>query len=435
MIFAVANYLNFSGVVGSEMFSCLFYAVQILAVELMLIVNLPKQGRFRLRLITSSLAFLAISMPVFWVVSLAVPSFGYLSVFLLSFCMMLFWVDTGFWKVLFCCAVASTIQNFAYSIGVCASMLCGVYPDYVTNIRTAFIQVPVYVLAVVIMAGIGGMRIRGDEHFGVERISMVIISLISSVIIFLVQHNAQSFETENFLLLKLVFICSDVMSLMLLFDLQKQSRLKQENAILEKIIAQEGKQYELEQKTINIINLKCHDLKHQINALKELPQEERNDNISEIEKSVLIYDSIAKTGNTALDVILTSKGILCEQYKITLTYLVDGKKLDFMETMDIYSLFGNALDNAIEAVSHAPSDKRVINLMLSTRSDFICIHTENYCGDKLAFSDELPRSTKGNDEIHGFGLKSIRFIAEKYGGVMNVSVKGDIFCLDVLFPV
>ena len=55
------------------------------------------------------------------------------------------------------------------------------------------------------------------------------------------------------------------------------------------------------------------------------------------------------TGNHALDVILTEKSLICKQKEIKLTCMADGKQLAFMQTTDLYSIFGNLLNNSIEA--------------------------------------------------------------------------------------
>lgn len=72
--------------------------------------------------------------------------------------------------------------------------------------------------------------------------------------------------------------------------------------------------------------------------------------MDEIEKSVSLYDANVKTGNTVLDTILTEKSLLCYKKGIILSCVADGENIAFMEDADVYSLFGNALDNAIEAV-------------------------------------------------------------------------------------
>ena len=103
---------------------------------------------------------------------------------------------------------------------------------------------------------------------------------------------------------------------------------------------------------VDLINRKCHDLKHQIAALRRISdRREREESIQALEQSVMIYDSVVKTGNDILDTVLTEKSLLCESRGITLTCVADGDCLDFMDGVDIYTIFGNALDNAIESVT------------------------------------------------------------------------------------
>ena len=62
------------------------------------------------------------------------------------------------------------------------------------------------------------------------------------------------------------------------------------------------------------------------------------------------------------------------------------------------------------------------------------IHIENYCEEELRFQNGLPLSTKGDANYHGFGLKSIWHVVEKYGGNIVVSFENRIFSLDTIFP-
>ena len=54
---------------------------------------------------------------------------------------------------------------------------------------------------------------------------------------------------------------------------------------------------------MDIINIKCHDLKHQIGMLENMDSSERKEAIKELQRAVIIYDSIIKTGNDTLDLI------------------------------------------------------------------------------------------------------------------------------------
>ena len=156
----------------------------------------------------------------------------------------------------------------------------------------------------------------------------------------------------------------------------------------------------------------------------------------EIEHSVGIYDAMVKTGNEALDIILTEKSLRCVANGITMSCVADGKKIAFVKDSDLYALFGNALDNAIEAVLKVEeTEKRIIGLVLYERNGFVTLNVNNaYSGD-VKVVNGLPVTTKSNHRLHGFGVKSIRLIVEKYGGEMDFSAKDGVFSLCILIPV
>ena len=96
--------------------------------------------------------------------------------------------------------------------------------------------------------------------------------------------------------------------------------------------------------------------------LRSETSEEKAHYLDAMEQEIRSYEAQNKTGNEVLDTILTSKSLYCQQHGITLTCVADGAALDFMDTMDLCSLFGNALDNAIESVEKLPdSEQRLIH--------------------------------------------------------------------------
>ena len=107
-----------------------------------------------------------------------------------------------------------------------------------------------------------------------------------------------------------------------------------------------------------------------------IPEREREDYLDEIERSIQIYDSTItiETGNEVLDTVLTEKSLYCEQHQITMTCVADGSKLGFLDGVDVYAIFGNALDNAIESVSKVPEpEKRLIAVSVWSRSGLLLI--------------------------------------------------------------
>ena len=67
-------------------------------------------------------------------------------------------------------------------------------------------------------------------------------------------------------------------------------------------------------------------------------------------------------------------------------------------------------------------------------NQFVLIRVENYLEESLRFANGLPVTTKGGRDEHGFGLKSIRYLAQKYGGSMMAAVEEQWFILKVMLP-
>ena len=221
---------------------------------------------------------------------------------------------------------------------------------------------------------------------------------------------------------------------------QKQKlKAQQALSLQQQIWKQQRAQYELSRKNIEVINRKCHDLKHQVSALRSvIPEREREDYLDEIERSIQIYDSTItiETGNEVLDTVLTEKSLYCEQHQITMTCVADGSKLGFLDGVDVYAIFGNALDNAIESVSKVPEpEKRLIAVSVWSRSGLLLIQVENYFEGTLAFEDGLPVTSKEDKDYHGFGIKSIRYAVEKYDGCMGIYPENNLFLLRISIPI
>ena len=215
------------------------------------------------------------------------------------------------------------------------------------------------------------------------------------------------------------------------FNITENDEMHYEVSLMEEILHREKEQYKLSKETIDLINVKCHDLKHQINALRAGSSDKT---LKDIEESVMIYDSSVKTGNDVLDVILTEKSLYCVKNNIRLQCMANGKDLAFMDSMDIYSLFGNALSNAIESVSKIEEDKRFIALNVTSAGNMLSVHMENYYEGEIVFENGLPKTSRDTG-YHGFGVKSMSYIVKKYNGYMNMSAESGVFTLDIVFPV
>lgn len=206
---------------------------------------------------------------------------------------------------------------------------------------------------------------------------------------------------------------------------------------MQNILDMQYANYQISKKTVDMVNQKYHDLKHQINILREeFGSKDALEYLDKMQSEIEAYEAQNKTGNKILDTILTGKSLYCQQNHIELTVVADGSLLNFMDIMDISSLFGNALDNAIESVGVIPDrDKRLIHLTISRQKSFVRIRVENCYGGELDFQNGLPETTKKDRNYHGYGLKSIQSTVQKYNGSVTIEAKDGWFELRILIPV
>lgn len=210
--------------------------------------------------------------------------------------------------------------------------------------------------------------------------------------------------------------------------------LKNEIATVRQLWAQDKRQYEIAKENIDIINIKCHDLKHKIRALRS--SEATDEELSEIENAVEIYDSTVHTGCAPLDVVLTEKSLICTKRNIKLTCMADGSRLSFMSEFELYSLFGNMLTNAVNAVCDMEDeDSRVIDLTVTNNAGFIMINCINYFSGEIVMNGNLPKTSSGNIAEHGFGMKSMSMLVKKYGGEMCFTAENGVFDLKIALPI
>ena len=239
---------------------------------------------------------------------------------------------------------------------------------------------------------------------------------------------------EVFYIRTLVDLCGFV----ILYAQQEQARRLASNLELASIDAQlksQHQEYLQSKENLDSIGRLAHDLKHQIAALRaQVDPEHMAAGFEQLEASVQQYSAQQHTGNPVLDVILTAKTHTCADKGITFTAVADGKLLDGMSSMDIASLFGNALDNAIEATSKlSDPEKRLIRLALYRQGQFVVLRVENYYDSALKTDTEGNlRTTKKDTRSHGFGVKSIRHIVQQYGGEVTIRTKDHWFTLPAL---
>ena len=215
-----------------------------------------------------------------------------------------------------------------------------------------------------------------------------------------------------------------------------ENKVRTELEAVQMVLETQYQQYKMSRETIDIINYKYHDLKHQIQVLRsETDADKRNAYLNQMEEEIRLYELQNKTGNKVLDTVLTTKSMYCDKHGISLTTVADGSLLDFMETMDICSVFGNAMDNAIESVLKlSDKEKRLIHVTVSRQKSFLMICFENYFEGALESVEGTIRTTKRDEGYHGYGIKSIQYTIQKYGGAVNIKTENNWFEMKIIIP-
>lgn len=158
--------------------------------------------------------------------------------------------------------------------------------------------------------------------------------------------------------------------------------------------------------------------------------------IATLLNDVSSYERIVNTGNDVLNGILTEKIKLAEKLGIQIEIFIDLSQADFLEDFDICTLFGNALDNALEACSCLPENicRRIV-LRSQIAANHLKISIINSCSEIGPFINGLPQTTKPDQKSHGIGLRNIQHTLKKYHGTLSLDTsQPEHFVLNMLIP-
>ena len=352
------------------------------------------------------------------------------------------------WTALFCCTAGYAVQNFASGllellwtleigtgVELTAQMDLGRIP--LNALCSVVVYLPFYLLIA------RRLSRRGLEEINEPALLAVMVVVALGVIGFdLVIKNLTEYQGIPVYLvtaLRCVHGLLCAMTYALEYELLVSRHLREEAATTERVLAERERQYEASRQSIEAINIKCHDIRHQIRHL-QAPGDGAVDAaaLADIAREVDVYDCSVRTQNDALDTILTEKRLVCAREGITLSVVADGAALGFMSAAEIYSFFGNALDNAIEAAEKIEdAERRSISVVVRRAAGVVSIHVENRFAPGAApvtGADGLLATSKKDQVNHGFGVRSMRLTVERYGGTLATLVQGDTFHVNAMIP-
>lgn len=358
----------------------------------------------------------------------------------LSICLLcdVSWKDAGF-----CCARAFVLAEFAASLQWQLNVWLAINFPHSNLLTFAAVMIIVYLICYpgywILERGHipqdASMNVGSKELLGAAAIALA--AFVISNLSFIMPDTPFSSATSSILYVRTLVDFGGLVMLVTQMEKREELRMRSENQIMNVMLQRQYDQYRMSIDNIELLRREFHDLKHYMIAIRaEEDPQKRDQYLEEMEQAILNQEALTNTGNRVLDVVLTTKSTYCSQKGINFTCLADGSLISFMHVKDICSIFGNALDNAIECVSQFDDpEKRLVTLSMFQKNRFLMIQFENYTETVLELdSNCLPRTTKGNTQYHGYGLKSIQAAAQKYGGSMTLQSKDNWFTLSVLIP-
>lgn len=228
---------------------------------------------------------------------------------------------------------------------------------------------------------------------------------------------------------------------------EKEKLLSERNVFLEnqdKLIKEkEEAKYQSYQKSVELdeqVRRINHDLMHHFNYLlscEDLPKQAR-DYINNLKNVVVSSTAYFDTGSSILDLILEEKKSECDKLGVKFKVIGDLSEGVKLEPASLSIIFGNLLNNAIEAVKKIPEDRyrSIDSVFYQEPNKKFYLKISNTAEAKdIKIKDEKIETTKDNKEYHGIGLDSVRKEVEKYKGFMRFFVNNDIFTVEIIVPV
>ena len=414
-------------------YDCYGFLIELLLVQAAFLWKAPKKSLFPVRLVCSLIVYLLFALAIYqfpfqgWANLIRYTLLFLFTFLIIHFCFSFSWREIVFYEV-----AAYGVQHLTY-------ILCSLlYTIAACNLSYGGIA---HYLLFSLISGLLCMFLSNvllkNNRYPLTNSNLILSSAVILSITIIISYIPVMYLAQDSIARIICNIYASIcciLALFLQFGLLVQTRWKQEAAFAEQLLQMERKQYELTKNTIDLINAKSHDLKKQISLLRQSPDSLTTEKaLADMEHAVSNYDNTANTGNKTLDLILSQKLLQAANQNISITYMVNGTDFDFMDTIDLFSLFGNILDNAIESVLQIENEEhRVIDLTSNHQGQFLILRCDNYFTHELIFSNGLPVTSKTDKDYHGFGLKSIQMILEKYHGTLSITTEDDIFHLFIM---
>lgn len=322
-------------------------------------------------------------------------------------------MGTGLWDFLFQAALGILFQSKNFIVPGTAESLAGIW------------------LVRLIMLG---LAILLAEREKTASISMQLISAVAVLGLFgTVTLSQQTIlplrddQTGTWVILSMVLIFS-----VLFYRLGRQREMEQEIAQLKQEQSEIlERDYQALSRTYENNATLYHDLHNHIETIYQcLTQGDIQEAIrycEDLRSPAREISQTVWTGDKAVDCLISSKIALAEQKQIKTKVNIEYPHNTNIRSIDLTTVLGNLLDNALEAADMAPNELRFVNLTIRRINAMLIIKTENGCGHPPAENEGKLLTSKTDKTVHGWGLRSVQTAAERYDGAITTIYKDGVF--------
>lgn len=368
------------------------------------------------------------------IVSNVLSMLSFLSIFVISLVGIFLSFKSNFWVCILCGISAYLTQHIFFRVRMLTLSLLQEY-----GVDFEWVNYCYYwgeLIAVNIICWFCTARsLQKRGNFKINNKRLLLVALLSVVVVNFLNTVSMSYSfTMPFVPLLSFYLYALLDCVILLYCLYENIYVKtieDEVKTVQTLWQEDRKRYEIAKNSMDLLNMKIHDLKYRISN-----RIEDETTLQEVKTAIAECDSLLHTNNEVLDVILSQSKMTCDSKGIGFSCIVDGKLLNAMSAGDLYSLFCNAIDNAVEYLdSVEDAEKKNLSVTVKRHNEMALIQIENFVSDEPKFVDGLPQTTKPDKQNHGFGVKSMKYIVKKYGGYINFSAEDNTFRVEIVLPI
>lgn len=265
----------------------------------------------------------------------------------------------------------------------------------------------------------------------------IIANILSIVIIFGLLMNTNSKRLVIITASGVMFL-ANVSLINLIGKMIKSNNIFMENKLIKEKMNLQYQNYMNLQEAQSKVRKLYHDMKNHIICIQGIygQNELAEKYIENLKNELDEWKSIFVTGNMILDIILNDKKKICDRNNIDFSVDINFFSCEFIEMLDVCSIFSNMIDNAIEAC-YKVNDKdtnRFIKIKGNIVNNFFVIKCENSKINKVKFKNNNIKTDKKDHNLHGIGIKSIKTSVQKYDGEVFIDYQDCKFIVKIYIP-